>query len=116
MYHCKMYDSERFPVIKAYLFGQQYLPEWRQTVIFCSCKILHFVLFNSDKYPLAKSPVFRLLETTPRLAECPRLCHQLLQQHVKGDLFIRLLQWIQDIHLICYFKIFTFAYGQGQGN
>ena len=62
-----------------------------------SCKILNFVLFNSDKYLLAKSPVFRLLETTPRLAERPRLRHQLLQQHVKGNLFITLLRWIQGL-------------------
>ena len=93
-----MYGSERFPVIQAYLLGWQYQPEWRQKVIYCSCKIHHFVLFNSDKYPLAKSPVFRLVETTPRLAERPSLRHQLLQQHVKGDLFITLL--IQVIHLM----------------
>ena len=89
-----MYGSERIPVIQAYLLGWQYQPEWRQKVIYCSCKIHHFVLFNSDKYPLAKSPIFCLLETTPRLAERPRLRHQLFQQHVKGDLFITLLQWI----------------------
>ena len=78
-----------------------------------SCKILNFVLLNSDKYLLAKSPVFRLLKATPRLAERPRVGHQLLQQYVKGDLFIRLIQWIPDIRLICYFNIFTSAHGQG---